>query len=63
MLQRNRLCLHATHGKAGHGAMRLIGERTEIGVNVRDQLIDENRLNGAILKLPMLPILASLVIP
>ena len=44
MLKRNRLRLHSAHGEAGHGAMGLIGERAEIGVDVWDQLVDENRL-------------------
>ena len=36
--------LHSAHGQAGHGAMGLIGERAEVGIDVGDQLVDENRL-------------------
>ena len=36
--------LHSAHGQTGHGAMRLIGERAEVGVNIRDQFVDENGL-------------------
>src|SRR5579859_7016065 len=39
--------LHPTHGEAGHGSIGLIGERTEVGVNEGDQIIDENMLESA----------------
>ena len=45
--QGNRLGFHSAHGQARHGAMRLVGERTEVGIDVGDQLVDENRLEGA----------------
>jgi hypothetical protein len=46
VLQGDRLGLHAAHGQAGHGAIGLIGERAEVGIDVGDQLVDENRLEG-----------------
>ena len=47
MGQGDRLRLHAAHGKAGHRAMRLVGERAEVGVDVGDQIVDENLLERA----------------
>ena len=44
MLQGDAVGFHSAHGEAGHGAMRLIGERAEIGVNIRNQFADENGL-------------------
>ena len=44
LLQGDRLGLHSAHGQTGHGAMGLIGERAEVGIDVRDQFVDENRL-------------------
>src|ERR1035438_3843769 len=39
--------LHAAHGEAGHGAMRLIGDGAEVGVDVGDQVVDEKVLECA----------------
>src|SRR5579859_949295 len=39
--------LHPTHREAGHGSIGLIIERTEVGVNERDQIIDKNMLESA----------------
>ncbi|MDT8303755.1 MAG: hypothetical protein RQ760_19895, partial [Sedimentisphaerales bacterium] len=50
ILQGNRLGFHSAHGEAGHGAMGLIGERTEVGIDVGDQLVDENGLEGTNIK-------------
>ena len=38
--------LHAAHGKASHGAMRLIGDGAEVGVDVGNQLVDEEIAEG-----------------
>jgi hypothetical protein len=32
--------LHAPHGQAGHGAMRLIGEGAEIRIHKWDHILD-----------------------
>ncbi len=42
--QRDQFGFHAAHRKSGHGTIRLITESTEVGINVRDQLIDEQGL-------------------
>ena len=39
--------LHAAHGQAGHGAIRLVGERAEIGVDEGNQIVDEHALERA----------------
>ena len=59
----DRLGLHSAHGEAGHGAMGLIGERAEVGIDVGDQFVDENRLEWSILKFLRPPIRMSLVMP
>ena len=38
---------HAAHGEAGHGAMGLVGEGSESGVNVGDKVMDEDAIVGA----------------
>src|SRR5690606_35180224 len=38
--------LHATHGESGHGTVRLVGKGAVVGINVRNQVINENPLEG-----------------
>ncbi len=38
------LGFHSAHGETCHSAMGLISESTEVGINVRNQFVDENRL-------------------
>jgi hypothetical protein len=40
----DHLGFHSAHGEACHGAMGLIGERAEVGIDVGDQLVHENCL-------------------
>src|SRR6185369_13960515 len=42
VLQRDVVGFCATHGEAGHCAVRLIGERAELGVDIRNQLVAKN---------------------
>ena len=46
ILQGDNLGLRSAHGQASHGTIWLIGQRAEIGVNVRDQFANEHLLEG-----------------
>src|ERR1017187_7320068 len=46
MFQGDAMGLHSAHGKADHAAMRLIGKRAEVGVNIWDQFVNKNRLES-----------------
>jgi len=50
--QGDQLGFHAAHGEAGHGAMGLIGERAEVGIDVRNELLDENGFEGTNIETP-----------
>ena len=41
---RDQLGFEAAHGEARHRAVALIGERSEIGVDIRNKLVDQERL-------------------
>ena len=45
--QRDRPGLHAAHGEAGHGAIRLIRQGAEVGINEGDQVVDQNPRESA----------------
>jgi len=47
MRQRDGTCLHAAHRKAGHGAMRLIGNRPVVAVDVRNGVVNQHVLERA----------------
>ncbi len=42
--QGNSLGFHSTHRETGHSTMRLIRECAEVGIDIRNQFVDENRL-------------------
>ena len=44
VLQRDDLGLHSAHREAGHGPIRLIRERAEVGVDVRNQFAHQHLL-------------------
>src|SRR5690606_7122088 len=41
--QHDDLRFHAAHGETSHGAVRLIRDRSEVGLNVRDRLVHADR--------------------
>ena len=47
ILQRDRFGFHSAHRQTGHGTIGLIGECSEIGIDIGDQLVNKNRLEGA----------------
>jgi hypothetical protein len=44
LVQCDGLSFHASHRQSGHGAIRLIGKRTKVGVDVGNQLVAKHRL-------------------
>ncbi len=52
MFQGDSPGLHAAHGQAGHGPVRLIGQGAIVCINVRNQLINENLLERAEIEPP-----------
>ena len=47
--------LHAAHGQAGHGAVWLIRESAEVGVDVGNQVLDDHLLERAEVERPVRP--------
>ena len=40
--------LHSAHGQSSHGAVPLIGDGAEVGVNIRNQVVNENVIESSV---------------
>ena len=52
ILERNRLGFHTTHREPSHRPIRLVSKRAEVGIDERNQLVHEHRLEVTDIEIP-----------